>query len=149
MKYQTDDFIQIPRYIFRDINFLNLSAGAKGMYLILKELEHQYTNEDNSIFFKSDAAISKMLNVSDKTVRKYKKELVNAGLIVKIVSKIPNIDGSKSEQSITCYRIIYWYPLLKSKRKILPYAKENITACHGKYYRVINNKKIIIKNKSG
>ena len=107
MKYQTDDFIQIPRYIFRDINFLNLSAGAKAMYLILKELEHQYTNENNSIFFKSDAAISKMLNVSDKTVRKYKKELVNAGLIVKIVSKIPNIDGSKSEQSITCYRIIY------------------------------------------
>ena len=106
MKYQTDDFIQIPRYIFRDINFLSLSAGAKGMYLILKELEHQYTNEDHSIFFHSDAAISKMLNVSDKTVRKYKKELVNAGLIEKIVSKIPNIDGSKSEQSITCYKII-------------------------------------------
>lgn len=107
MKYRKGDYLQIPRQIFRETKFINLSAGAKAMYFLLKEFEHQYSEKScEGWFYKSDKDIGDLLNLSVGTVRKCKKELLDINIISARVSKpIDVTTGKKSEKGITEYKI--------------------------------------------
>lgn len=53
----------------------NLSNNAKLLYYLLTELEQQYAG-DKGYFFRSNEALAKDLNVSLKTLKNIKRELL-------------------------------------------------------------------------
>ena len=105
MKYYKDgSFLQISRSLFTNGYFVELSSGAKELYLWLKELEHRYSNE-NGWFCRTDQQINEESNISISSIKRYRKELLESGLIVYRQSRWESETGMKSKERISCYKV--------------------------------------------
>lgn len=72
--------VLVRRDLFTE-KYSDLSRDAKWLYVVLNELEHRYTNGENDCFYRSNEDLALDAQMSLATVKKYKKELVNSGLI--------------------------------------------------------------------
>ncbi|MDD6070106.1 MAG: helix-turn-helix domain-containing protein [Clostridiales bacterium] len=98
-------YLQLSRRIFTD-EYSNLSDGAFRLYVWLNELEQRYTGESRDFFFRTNEELAKDVGMSDKTLKKYKKELIESGLIEHWLGHFIMPDGKKSEKKVSCYRIL-------------------------------------------
>ncbi len=98
-------FVQLSREIFTE-KYSDLSRDAKWLYVVLNELEHRYTNGENDCFYRSNEDLALDAQMSLATVKKYKKELVNSGLIQHWIGHLIMPDGKKSEKKFSYYRIL-------------------------------------------
>lgn len=80
-------FFKMPKIIIYGPKYAKLSLGSKMAYMILKDrqelsIKNGWTDEDGYVYlnYKEDK-LAIILNATRKTVRKYKKELVDIGLI--------------------------------------------------------------------
>lgn len=107
-KYQTGNFLQINRAGFSNGKYANISVGAFAFYVWLKELEHCYTGGKNShdFFYQTDKQIAEKMNVSTKSIERYRKELIDAKLIKFSRRHWKYETGKRSEERIACYEII-------------------------------------------
>lgn len=106
MKYGNTFFLQLSREIF-DPKYKEVPIGAKWMYVYLNELEHKYSGRyPNDKFIHSDNQIAKELDISLNTVKKYKRKLIEYGLIETNMAHWKNKDGKLSENHFTMYRIL-------------------------------------------
>lgn len=99
-------------YVNRDvINNENLSVGARYLYIVLLELETRFKQEydtakedyviDKPDFYCSDKELATESDMSIATVRKYKRELKEAGVIRVRIGKWVN--KRTREKSIVGY----------------------------------------------
>jgi hypothetical protein len=107
MKYQDGYFIQLPRDIFSNMQFLSLSDSAKWLYIILKELEHRYTGSSKEdFFFRSNQDLAEDCGWSLRKTIRVKKELEESGLIQTWqMHWIDKETNKKSEKHVTAYRL--------------------------------------------
>lgn len=106
-KYQAGSFLQIPRKTIQSESFKNLSPGAKALYLWLKELEHSFCGSKESVFFHTDKEISCEMNMSERSVERYRKELIDAKIIQFSRRHFVNESTKKkSEKRIACYEFV-------------------------------------------
>lgn len=106
-KYLQSNFLQISRKHFENGTFTGLSIGALSLYIWLKELEHRYCSKGENSFFKTDSELSQLLNVSTKSIERYRKELVNAKLVnCERVHFYDSARNKYSEKRVLCYSII-------------------------------------------
>ena len=104
MKYKDGNFIQLNRDIFRH----RLSWQAKWLYTALTELEHRFTDGwgHKDYFCRSTEELEGDTGMTDKTVRKYRRELEEAGLIK--TWKLHGEDGAgkKSEDYVMAFMVL-------------------------------------------
>jgi hypothetical protein len=98
-------YLQLSRKIFADC-YRNLSRDAKWLYVVLNELEHRYTGKDENFFYRSNEDLAKDAQMSPSTLKKYKKELIESGLIEHWLGHFVGSDGKKSEKKCSFYRIL-------------------------------------------
>jgi predicted transcriptional regulator len=65
-------FYRIPKDLFSNSSYRNLSLGAKAMYAILLSDSSEHSVQ----------SLAELMNVNRATVMKYKKELVAFGLLI-------------------------------------------------------------------
>ena len=103
-KYGNRAYLQLPRVIFSE-EYNDVSREAKWLYVVLKELEHRYTdqNRDGS-FFQSDRELAAFSQLGLTKTKEAKKELVVRGLIETRQQSV-EAGGKKTGRHITAYRI--------------------------------------------
>lgn len=82
-------FVKTPEVLISSKRYRGLSLGAKMLYSILADRQglslknkDKYTDEDGKIFLiYTNQSLVEMLNVSERTIIKYKKELVEYSLL--------------------------------------------------------------------
>jgi hypothetical protein len=105
-KYQDGHYLELPRQIFTNSTFLNLSDSAKWLYFVLKEDEHKFTGSKEDFFFRSNEDLAKDCGWNIKKLERYKAELLKSGLITTWPMHWINKEtGKKSEKHVTAYRI--------------------------------------------
>ena len=104
MKYGNTNFIQLQKKVFD----CELSAGAFRLYCTLALLEHKYTDgkSGNDFFLRTDKQLAKDSYCSFNSVRKYKEELINAGLIEVGRGFYNYRDSGSRSPGICSYRIL-------------------------------------------
>ena len=81
-------FYQMPKVLFNNPIYKGLSLGAKATYSILRDrqdlsIKNNWVDEEGNIYLVfSIENLSELLEIDRKTVMKYKKELVDYGLII-------------------------------------------------------------------
>ena len=106
-KYQQGHFIQIPRSLFSDVRFIQLSDAGKWLFIVLKELEHRYTGKGEDFFFRSNEDLSQDCNWSLRKVIRVKQELISSGLIQTWLTHWQDpVTGKKSEKHISAFRLL-------------------------------------------
>jgi biotin operon repressor len=81
-------FYQMPKVLFNNPRYKGLSLGAKATYSILRDrqdlsIKNNWVDEEGNIYLVfSIENLSELLEIDRKTVMKYKKELVDYGLII-------------------------------------------------------------------
>lgn len=106
-KYQSGNFLQLWRGGFQTEIYRELSNGAFKMFIFLKELEHRYTNgTSDKWFYQSDAALSFESDIPIRSLKRYKKELIERGLIKISKAHFTDEQGNKSKEAVTCYKIL-------------------------------------------
>lgn len=81
-------FYQMPKVLFTNPRYSGLSIGAKAVYSILRDrldlsIKNNWVDEDGYIYLSfSEKSLSELLDTTEKTVRKYKSELVKYELII-------------------------------------------------------------------
>ena len=104
MKYNNTDFIQLSRIIFAE-KYKSLSVNAKWLYCVLNELEHRYSRPEDGLFYRTNEELASDAGMSLPTLKRAKKELVEAGLINIYKSHFIS-NGMKSKKYVTGYRIL-------------------------------------------
>lgn len=105
-KYQQGHYIELPRSLFTDKRFLELSDAGKWLFLVLKELEHRYTGMNEDFFFRSNEDLAKDCGWRRTKLTRAKEELKNSGLIqIWQTHWLDQKTGKKSEKHITAYRL--------------------------------------------
>ncbi len=99
--------MQVSRDLFSDGAFLSLSDSGRCLLFMLKELEHRYTGENTTFFFRSNEDLAKDCGWSISKLKRVKKEVAKSGLLR--VSKMHWVDddGKKSEKHVTAYRLFF------------------------------------------
>ncbi len=106
-KYQDGHFLQIPRSLFIDERFIQLSDAGKWLFLVLKELEHRYTGENEDFFFRSNEDLARDCGWNIKKLERVKPQVINSGLVATWLMHWVNTEtGKKSEKHITAYRML-------------------------------------------
>lgn len=102
MKYNSGNFFQVQKKLFE----YELSAGAFRLYVTLVMLEHRFTSgkSENEFFLRTDDQLAKDSQCSFNSLRKYKKELIDKGLIKVGIGHYEKDNGTKSA-GICSYRI--------------------------------------------
>ncbi len=107
MKYKDGNFIQLDRGLFKH----KISWQAKWLYTVLTELEHRYTTgwegKGKNFFWRTAEGLAEDSGLGVKTIRKYRRELEEVGLI-KTWKYHPFIDKEKktrSKDAVTAYQI--------------------------------------------
>lgn len=106
-KYQDGHYLELPRSIYTNERFLQLSDSAKWLFLVLKELEHRFTGSDRNYFYRINEELARDCGWSVKKLERVKPQLINSGLIETWQAHWmdPNT-GKKSEKHVTAYRIL-------------------------------------------
>ena len=108
MKTGNTNYNQDSRCIW-DTDHKDISLGAKCLFFFLNELETRYgTEKTGYAFTRTDKQICDELNISLRSMFKYKKELKDkaSDLVSITTTHIEYSDGAKSTQPYTCYRIL-------------------------------------------
>ena len=106
-KYQQGHFIQVPRSLFSDERFMQLSDSSKWLFIVLKELEHRYTGQGEDFFFRSNEDLAADCGWSLRKFNRIKQELITSGLIQTWYTHWQNSEtGKKSEKHISAYRLL-------------------------------------------
>lgn len=109
-------FYRVPRILFTDARFVNISTDGKLLYGLLLDRvslsrENGWIDEEGRIYIIfTISSIRKAMNCAEKTAIKYLKELENFGLIEKIRQKmgkpsliyVKNFTVQQNLQLITC-----------------------------------------------
>ena len=80
-------FFQVPKNLYENKIYKEVSNGAKMMYSILRDRQYlsianNWLDDDGYVYFFYDGdELSEYMNVSRTTIQKYKKELVKNGLM--------------------------------------------------------------------
>lgn len=98
-------YLQLSREIFTE-KYKDLSTGACWLYVVLNELEHRYTGKNEDFFFRTNAELAKDAKMSEPTLKRCKKELIESGLIEHWLGHFVESDGKKSEKKCSFYRIL-------------------------------------------
>lgn len=105
-KYQRGHFLELPRSLFMDERFLNLSDAGKWLYLVLKEDEHKFTGKGEDFFFRSNEDLAKDCGWKRTKLTRAKDEIIKSGLIETWqMHWIDRHTKKKSEKHVTAYRI--------------------------------------------
>jgi len=105
-KYQTGHYMELPRQIFSNQTFLNLSDSAKWLYLVLKEDEHRFTGKDETFFFRSNEDLAKDCGWKLTKLTRYKQELIKTDLIQTWqMHWLDKTTNKKSEKHVTAWRL--------------------------------------------
>lgn len=106
-KYQAGHYLQLPRSLFTDERFMQLSDAGKWLYITLKELEHRYTGEKETFFFRSNEDLAGDCGWHVKKLERIKGEVIKSGLIQTWQMHWENPEtGKKTEKHVTAYRIL-------------------------------------------
>jgi hypothetical protein len=106
-KYQDGHYLELPRAIFTDDRFLNLSDAGKWLFLVLKELEHRYTGENEDFFYRSNEDLARDCGWTKSKLVRIKPEVVNSGLVQTWqMHWIDKNTGKKSEKHVTAFRML-------------------------------------------
>lgn len=106
MKYKKTNFIQVKREIFNDEEYKDLSKDACWLYIVLNELEHRYTGEKTTYFFRSNEDLCIDCRMKLSTFKKAKKELLVTNLIQSWqMHWIDKETNKKSKKKVTAYSI--------------------------------------------
>lgn len=90
ISYDEIRFFQIPKALMENPVYRGVSMAAKLLYGILRDrqdlsLKNQWIDEDGYIYFYFDCRkLAKLCNVSTSTINRYKKELIQAELLINI-----------------------------------------------------------------
>jgi len=103
-KYNENPFIQLSRSIFHED--CKISYKAKWLYCVLSELEHRYTGDKISFFFRAQDDIKTDTGMDLRTIRTARKELIDSDYLKTWQMHWINDDGSKSEKHVTAYRLL-------------------------------------------
>ena len=105
-KHNNVNFLQLNREIFNG-RYAELHYLAKWLYAVLTELEHRYTGIKEDFFFRATQDLEKDTGMSGKTIRKYRKQLIDAGLLQTWQMHWVNPETKKkSEKSVTAFRVL-------------------------------------------
>lgn len=106
MKYNNDFYLQLSRHLFDD-KYINLSVSAKWLFVVLNELEQRYCSRDKNYFYRTDSDLAEDSGLSLSTVKRAKKELIDAGLIKCNLSPfVSELTNKKSKMHVTVYEIL-------------------------------------------
>lgn len=106
MKHNNTFYIQLTREIFTG-QYAELSNNAKWLFVVLNELEHRYTGQNEDFFFRTDSELAKDCGFSPMTLKRAKAELKETDLVqVWQTHFIDKKTGKKSEKHFTAYRIL-------------------------------------------
>lgn len=114
MKYRRDNFLKFPIeviYAAKPENvpekYKGLSSHAIHLFLILLAFENKFITKSKSSFSQSNENLANRMGVSIPTLKKAKKELINAGLIECWKEAAPSkIIGKKTTLTYCHYRIL-------------------------------------------
>lgn len=105
MKHGNCFYLELPRTIFTE-EYSYLSVGARWLYVVLNELEQRFTGKDCDFFFRTDADLAADAGVSLATLKRYKAELRDSGLVQIWVGHLAYENGRRSEKKFTYYRVL-------------------------------------------
>ena len=110
MKHGNEYYLQVSRLIFNKEPYKSLSVNAKWLYVVLKELEHQYTSDKINWFYRSNEELAADMGVSLSTLKRAKAELAATDLIelgtMHWISNKGTPQQKKSEKRITTYTML-------------------------------------------
>ena len=103
MKYNNKNYMQVQKKLFD----YELSAGAFRLYVTLVMLEHRFTSgkSENEFFLRTDDQLAKDSQCSFNSLRKYKKELIDKGLIEVSIGHYKYKDTGNKSPGICSYII--------------------------------------------
>lgn len=100
-------YLELSRKIFTD-EYKSLSKEAKWLYVVLKELEHRFTDGKNEktdgSFFQSNEDLAAFSGLGKTKCKEAKKELIESGLVETWQGHLET-DGKQSKRHITYYRV--------------------------------------------
>lgn len=96
-KYDNKNYLELNRDIFQEPYCSLLSYHAKWLFVVLKELEHRYCTSDTYEFFRTDKDLIKDTGLSEKTLKKAKKELKDYASDLIDISSKPIWDPEKKK----------------------------------------------------
>ncbi len=99
------NYIKLPRDIFKGGKYEGLSKNAKWLYIMLNELEAEYTKDGETQFFRTDKELAKDCGMGEKTFKAAKTELRKTGLVKLGKTHFVDKNGKKSQESVTTYEI--------------------------------------------
>lgn len=156
-------FTQLPKALLYEDKYKKMSNDSKVLYSFLVDrvslsLKNGYTDDLGRVFIKcSEITMAEILNKSEKTVRKFKKELIDKGLLeqadlkndkTKYYVKQPDVTVDKLEDYIADFQEVVKekaqkelernreYRMKKASNKIANFNEQN---CNGKNDRSIEN----------
>ena len=155
-------YVQLPKALLYEENYKKMSNDSKVLYSFLMDkvllsLKNNWIDENKNIFIRcSEIAMAEILNKSEKTVRKFKNELIDKGLLeqpdssdkTRLYIKKPSVTVEKLGEYLEVFNAVVKdkrkseterikdYRLRKAQGKVLK-LKESL--CNGKNYRSIEN----------
>lgn len=106
MKHGNSFYLQLTRELFTE-EYKDLSNGAKWLFVVLNELEQRYTGKGCDFFYRIDEELAKDAGCSVRSVKNYKKELRDTGLVQMWNGHFVDSEtGKKSEKKFSFYRIL-------------------------------------------
>ena len=155
-------FTQLPKALLYEDFYKKMSNDAKVLYSFLMDkvlvsLKNNWVDEKNQIFIRcSEIAMAEILNKSEKTVRKFKNELIDKGLLeqadekdkTKLYVKKPIVTVERLKDYLDVFNEVVnhkrseevernrQYRLRRAEGKV---AKLKESLCTGKNYRSIEN----------
>ena len=106
-KYKDGNYIQLPRKIFNDFDYESVPMYSRWIYTMMCELEHKFTGKKEDFFFRSDEDLASDCGLSVATIRRYKKPLIDSGLVEHWNTHFRDpITKKRSEKKVSAYRIL-------------------------------------------
>jgi len=106
MKHHNTHFLQLSRKLFTE-EFESLPYQSKWIFTVMNELEQRFTGKGEDFFYRSDLDLSEDCGLSERTIRRYKKPLIELGLVQHWNMHFINSETKKkSEHKISAYRIL-------------------------------------------
>lgn len=159
---QQNLYVQLPKALLYENLYKKMSNDSKVLYSFLTDkvllsLKNNWVDDKENIFIRcSEIAMAEILNKSEKTVRKFKNELIEKGLLeqpddndkTKLYVKKPQVTVEKLEEYLEVFNGVVKdkrkseterikdYRLRKAQGKV---AKLKESLCSGKNYRNIEN----------
>ena len=107
MKHGNNYYIQLGRDVFNEYDYQELPMYSRWIFTVLNELEHKYTGKNEDFFFRSNELLAEDCGLSIKTIKRYKKYLIDLGFIESWHMHFRNTESGKlSEKKVCAYRIL-------------------------------------------